>query len=245
MAAVGSGIQDVSLQKQIQDASPQKLIHDAHQNLELLQWNCDQIGTPKSDSLVHLLDTATWQYASTLISFTLDVSLLSEIGFTLVQNILHRSHLDRLHIRCTPIDLDQRQNIHHLLQSVQWSLVTSLVLFGDHLDEWIQLLAESNTPFLNDISVTPHRLQHFGIVRVGATPQKLSRSNALFLHRLVYPSPLLDMHLENMEMQDKRDWGLLAEMVDCSRLESVRVLERSVRQSMAAMDVLDLFCVLA
>ena len=64
-------------------------------------------------------------------------------------------------------------------------------MFGDHLGEWIQLLAESNTPFLNDISVTPpHRLLHFGIVRVGGTPQKLSRSNALFLlSRLPEPAP--------------------------------------------------------
>ncbi|KAG0352512.1 hypothetical protein BG005_008047 [Podila minutissima] len=121
------------------------------------------MSTPTSDSSALLLDKATRQQSSALTSFTLDITLLSKVGFMLVQIILYRSRLEPLSIHCTPIDQYQKENIHRLLQSVHWSLLASLVLFGYNLNEWIQLLTENTIPFLTNISSDAHRLLRFGL----------------------------------------------------------------------------------
>jgi len=201
----------------------QEQIYSAYENLEFSQWSCDHIGTPISDSLVSLLNTVAWQHPSALTTFFPDISLLSDVGFILVQNILYRSRLHHLYIRCTAVDDRQREHIVRLFQSVHWSSLTSLVLFGVTLDSWILLLTETNTPFATTTSSDAHRLLRFGLFGARPVPQNLSHSSVLSLHRLICSSALLDLQLENIDMKDRRDWSLIAEVIGYIHLESLGV----------------------
>lgn len=206
-----------------QQAILQEQIYNSYEDLEFSQWSRDHIGTPKSDSLVSLLNTVTWLHPSALTTFFLDISLLSDVGFILVQNILYHSRLDHLYIRCTPVDYRQWEHIVRPLQSVHWSSLTSLVLFGVTLDSWILLLTETNTPFATTTSSDAHRLLRFGLFGTRPVPQNLSHSSVLSLHRLICSSALLDLQLENIDMKDRRNWSLIAEVVGYIHLESLGV----------------------
>ncbi|KAG0334033.1 hypothetical protein BG000_008693 [Podila horticola] len=48
--------------------------------------------------------------------------------------------------------------------------------------------------------------------------QSLSHASALAIHGLVYISPLLELHLENVHFQDERDWHLVIGAVDLPSL---------------------------
>lgn len=54
-------------------------------------------------------------------------------------------------------------------------------------------------------------LLQLGIIRTSATEQKLSHASALFIQELVYLSPWVDLHVENIDWEEKRDRDTILE----------------------------------
>ncbi|KAF9309334.1 hypothetical protein BG003_009875 [Podila horticola] len=179
---------------------------------ELLWWDC----TP-SDQTASFLDVTTQQHPAVLASLTLDISCLTLVGLTSVQNALRRSNLDHLHVLCTSIAPDLCDPIARVLGSVQWPTLRSLVLSGDYIEEWLQLWSPASAP----------QLLSLRIQGTESALQELSHPSVLWIHRLLFGAPLVDLAFENVLFQDKGDWGLMVENLDMAILESFELCETS------------------
>lgn len=170
--------------------------------IEFLQWDCDEIFYQLDDYLISILDVATDQHPFVLILFTLDISQLTCHGFTTVQKILRRSHLEHLTIVCTHIDASISDSVAQVLGSVQWSTLKSLKLLGDHIDAWMSLwMSSHNNPFTRATGDGP-RLLSLHLQSTGSVPQLLSHTSALFVHGLVYSSPSVEVLLKNVILKE-------------------------------------------
>ncbi|KAG0015964.1 hypothetical protein BGZ81_011445 [Podila clonocystis] len=184
---------------------------------ELLWWDCTL-----SDHTTSFLDVTTQQRPSVLVSLTLDISRLTPVGLTSVQNVLRRSNLDYLHVLCTPITSDMCDPIAQVLGSIQWPTLKSLVLSGDYIEEWLQLWPPASAP----------QLMSLRIQGTESVPQELSHSSVLWVHQLVFGAPLADLSFEHVLFQDKSDWALMVESLDMLMLESFDLCETSQNQMM-------------
>ncbi|KAG0340564.1 hypothetical protein BG000_011692 [Podila horticola] len=189
-------------------ANSQEWRKGAPANIEFMQWSSDHVSAPLADTTAVLLDMGTEYNPSVLTSLVLDISNLSQDGWASVQNILQRSMLGNLHIVCTTFDLSLNDFVRQVLLSVQWSALQSLVVSGEAVNKWIQLLATIS----NDKAtmITPGlQLQCFRVQGSGKQLVRLSHSSVLFVHQLVYLNPAIELILENACLQDDRDTDLL------------------------------------
>ncbi|KFH69286.1 hypothetical protein MVEG_04101 [Podila verticillata NRRL 6337] len=228
----GNSIRDVPGR----DSNPPSDHQEATANIAFLQWSCDEIGPPLSDYLASILDMATQQHPSTLTLFTLDVSQLSQEGLSAVQNILRRSQLEFLHVVCAPFDPcdpSRPLSIPQVLDSVQWSTIKSLVLSGHNIDVWIKLWT---CPFFAP------QLLCLQIQGTGSSLQELSQLSVRFILRLIYlTSTMTELHLANVQLQDKRDWELIVDSVDPLSLKTFSLCAVNQRQLMSVTDAAKLF----
>ncbi|KAG0021788.1 hypothetical protein BGZ81_008763 [Podila clonocystis] len=177
---------------------------------DFLDWSCDLVHAPLSDYSASILDCAIRHHPTVLKSFALNVSCLSQTGLACIQNILRQSELEHLHVICTSLDPDLADSIHHLLRSVSWSTLKSLELSGDDIESWVQLWMmpdnQISAPVAGSVlqSLTIHGGSH-----------ELSHAIVLFVHKLVFASPL-ELHLENVRLQDENDWPLIIDAVNDS-----------------------------
>jgi len=179
--------------------------------IEFLQWKSDHVSMPLEDFTTAILDMATEQNPSSLTSLSLDISHLSQEGLIHVQNILQRSALECLHIRCTSFDTSLTTFVRQTLISVQWSTLQALVLTGTMIDEWVQLLAAiSSMEIPMGASLCDLQLRHFEVHGSNADQIHLTHSSALFLHQIVYANPLIELVLRNVYLEDIRDSELFA-----------------------------------
>jgi len=82
---------------------PSTTLSDQQQALPALQFmhrDCNQNFAQLSDYSASFLDMATLQHPITLTRFTLDISQISRASLASVQNILHRSLLEHVHVVC-------------------------------------------------------------------------------------------------------------------------------------------------
>lgn len=187
--------------------------------VEFQDWKQDDVSDLLEDSSTALLDAATTTFPSVLKGFHLDVSTLTRQGLGQIKNILRRSALEQLHIQCVDIDPSLKQSIARVLTAVPWPTIKSLVFSGDKIDLWIQLWATHG-----NLRVVGHEPARFTFHRphllclfihgTSVSEQPLSHASALAIHGLVYISPLLELHLENVHFQDERDWHLVIGAVD-------------------------------
>lgn len=170
-------------------------------DVDFLLWECDHVFFPLSDFSISLLSTAAQHHPLVLAFFTLDITSLSAIGFASVDNFLSQSSLEHLRILCSPFDLVLSDHITKVLQNIPWSTLKTLDLTGDNIDQWVQLWPPTDVP----------RLLSLTIQGTSSEPQELSHPSALFIHRLIYVSPLVELIFKNVQMQDKNDWQLISE----------------------------------
>ncbi|KFH69337.1 hypothetical protein MVEG_04151 [Podila verticillata NRRL 6337] len=190
----------------VQSSSHIGSAHVNHVGVNFLQWDCDHVMSPLSDFFAFVLAMATPQHPSVLTMFTLCVSSLSRSGLESVHEVLNQSSLESLNVVCTPFHPDLSDFITQVLGSIQWSTLKLLVLSGPKIDQWIQLWHPA----------TDSRLLCLHIQGTGTDIQGLSHSSALFVHQLAYSSSLLELHLENIQLEDKRDWELITDGLDTS-----------------------------
>ncbi|KAF9310779.1 hypothetical protein BG003_008113, partial [Podila horticola] len=183
-------------------------------DMDFLFWDCDLVYAPLSDYSAMVLDCAVEQHPTVLKSFALDLTRLSQTGVAFIQNILRRSELEHLHVVCSTLDPNLVDSIPHLLSSMDWSTLKSLELSGDDIDTWIQLwMTPSNEIFAPDVGSVLQCLT----IR-GRSAHDLSHAIVLFIHQLVFSSPL-ELRLENVRLQDQNDWRLIIDAVNDSSAE--------------------------
>jgi hypothetical protein len=170
-------------------------------DVDILLWECDHVLFSLSDFTTSLLSMATQHHPLVLGFFTLDITSLTEIGLASVDNLLRRSSLEHLRILCSPFDHVLSDHITKALQNIPWHSLKTLDLTGDNIDQWVQLWLPTDAP----------RLLSLAIRGTSSEPQELSHPSALFIHRLVYASPLVELIFKNVDMQDKNDWLLVSE----------------------------------
>ncbi|KAG0072821.1 hypothetical protein BGZ92_003994 [Podila epicladia] len=169
-----------------------------------------------SDYSAMVLECAIRQHPAALKSFTLDVTCLSQPGVASIQNTLRCSKLEHLRVVCSSFAPDIADSIPHLLNSVNWSTLKSLELSGDDIDTWIQLWMTPN----NRISAPDVGSVLQSLTIHGRSMHVLAHATVLFIHQLVFVSPL-ELHLENIRLQDENDWRLIIDAVNDKRSNSV------------------------
>ncbi|KAF9377679.1 hypothetical protein CPC16_011729, partial [Podila verticillata] len=109
-----------------------------------------------------------------------------------------------------------RNDIRKVLVSVQSSPLKSVELSGDSVDNWLELW---NTNKLSQTGNNPPFgicLQRLEITGTGAAPHQLSHASVLLLHQVISSSPKVELHVENVDLQESRDWVLLIDAIDFS-----------------------------
>lgn len=107
--------------------------------IEFLLWTLDSVSEPLRDGDAAVLDMATFHYPLILAYFSLDITFLTDHGMASFRNVLQRSRLESVHINCGPIQSEVREYLCLLLESVNESSITSLVLEGINVDGWLRL----------------------------------------------------------------------------------------------------------
>lgn len=191
--------------------------------IDQLQWHLRL-----SDDSALFLDMVTEQHPLVL-DLILDITELSMVGLSSVQNFLRRSSLEQVNILCSPFEPTMSAAITKVLCSVQWSVLKSLVLSGDSINDWIRLWTPGAAPGLLSLEIRG----------TGSTLQELSHSSVLFLHELVSTSLLVELRLENVVLQDKYDWVLIFEAMDPSLVRTCQLCERGINQLTSVTEAAD------
>ncbi|KAG0334640.1 hypothetical protein BG000_008152 [Podila horticola] len=173
--------------------------------IEFLQWDCDHISGQLSDYSASFLDMATQQHPSALTLFKFDVSQLSRTGLASVQNILGRSSLEYLDVMCTPFNSTVSESISQVLGSIKWPTLKYLVLSGDNINMWIR-----HWP-------SPHIVPQLLCLHIQG-PE--SSEHLPFKRPFFYANPLMELHLDHIQFEDKRDWELIVKSVDPALLKT-------------------------
>ncbi|KAF8929430.1 hypothetical protein BGZ52_002242, partial [Haplosporangium bisporale] len=200
-------------------------------DIEFVQWDCDHVFPPLSGNSASFLDMVTKQHPTTLTLLTLDVSHLSSAGLDSIENVLRRSNLEHLHIVCSSFDPSVSTSIAKVLGSIEWLTLKSLVLSGEYIDDWLQLW-----PLPTDARLLC--LQIWGTL---PEDQVLAHSSVLFLHHLMFASPLVDLHLRLIRPHGNCDWSLIVEALDFSLLETLDVGAFIAEQIILETHAMDLF----
>ncbi|KAF9318225.1 hypothetical protein BG003_011619 [Podila horticola] len=182
--------------------------------VEFLQWDSDHVTTSLTDLTAALLDVATAQNPSVMYSLSLDISRVSKGGLAHVRNILQRSTLGHLHIRCTPFDPFLADFVRGILLSVQWSTLQSLVLTDTAVNDWIPLLDG-----VREEEVSPSsfgfdlQLQSLEIRGSDKSLVYLSHSNMLFIYQLLHLNPQMELVLQNVSPELEGGFDLVVELL--------------------------------
>lgn len=185
--------------------------------MEFHLWEYDQIFTSPSDYSAWFLDVATKQHPSVLASFTLDTASLSRDGLACIRRVLRRSTLQCLQIKCHPVMSRLAPSVIQVIKGVRWCTIQTLVFFGDGINEWVQFLMDDK----NDATMDLTQLQHLEVIGTGSGTHLLLHQTALFIHKLLCTSPLLELRVENMGWKELPDGTLVEEAASCADLMDV------------------------
>ncbi|KAG0092635.1 hypothetical protein BGZ93_008257 [Podila epicladia] len=190
--------------------SPQDWKQGTPELIKVLKWNCDSVSTALTTQTAVILDMVTESHPSMLTSLCVDISHLPQKGFISLQNILRDSTLGHLHIFCTPFVPELTDYICQVLLSVQWRTLQSLIFSGMAVNEWFLLLASiSDERTAVGGSFNDLWLQCIRIQGSGKQPVCLSHSSVLFIHRLIYLNPSMELIMEHVSLQDQKDSDLV------------------------------------
>ncbi|KAF9301655.1 hypothetical protein BGZ74_006439 [Mortierella antarctica] len=193
-------------------------------SVDIVQWHLEQVSEQLQDSGADLLDAASLKFPAVLVSFTLDVTRLSKKGLVNIQNVLQRSALKYLHIRCVSFAPSRQASIAQVLKTIQWSTIKSLVFSGNNINNWLRLLYREGG-FLADSQQSPTScapsLLRMEILGSGGNSPSLSHSSALLIHEFIYSSRLVNLRLENVQLRHIWDWELLIGSIDRESLSQL------------------------
>ncbi|KAG0347588.1 hypothetical protein BG004_007422 [Podila humilis] len=190
-------------------------------DIQVLSWACDTICGSLSNKCASLLDLATQENQSSLARLTVDITSLTSRGIKSTTNVLLRSSLECLHIRCVPILPVFHMEISMLLQAVQWPTIKTLIVSGDNIDQWLQFWLKYGSLTSRPKGSAGPELHCLEVFDNGIADIPISHQGSLALHYFVYTGQLSVLILENVWLQDDRDWDLIIEALDVAVLEEL------------------------
>lgn len=196
-------------------------------SVDILDWHLDHVSGPIRDNGVQILDSASRLFPSALTSFTVDITPLSPQGLVHVCNVLQRSALEHLHVRCVPFMPFLGENISQIFQAIRWPTIKDLVLSDNNIDDWLALWGSSDGGLHDligawiDTSASGPGLASLSIIAHEESKATLSHASTLAIHHLVYSCRLVELRLENIVMEKKQDWDLVLKGIHYSSLRSV------------------------
>lgn len=195
-------------------------------SIDIVHWCLDHISEQLQDSGTEILNAASQKFPSSLTSFTLDTTLLSEEGLANIQRILWRSNLEHLHIRCVPFKSSLEASIARVLQAIYWPTIKSLVLSGNNINDWLQTWSRNGSlhelvgAWLTPTSFGPCLLSLDVLVCPQST-EALSHFSALAIHHLVYACRLVELRLDNVMFEHGREWDMVMRGIHYSSLRKL------------------------
>ena len=116
------------------------------------------------------------------------------------------------------------RRIGKVLQEVHWSVVKSLDIIGDNIDDRIYLW---NNHGLLDVSAECHQLQSL-IVGTGLESQILPHTAALSLHSFLHSCTLVDLVMDNVQLREDTDWDFVIATIDFIVLDTITMLNTGI-----------------
>ena len=107
--------------------------------LDIDEWHYDHISQALDNLETHLLDYATRNSRSVLVSLVLNISLQTEEDLEHVRQVLRQSDLGCVSIECIAFDPSLASHLGQVLEVVIWFTLRSLNLHGNDLDAWTDL----------------------------------------------------------------------------------------------------------
>ncbi|KAG0335101.1 hypothetical protein BG000_007783 [Podila horticola] len=183
---------------------------------DIQQWSSDYFSAPLTDDQAELLDMATGSHSSVLTNITLETSALSSKGLACVRNILQRSGIEYLHIKCGAFDPTLRDDLIRVLSAVHLPVIKKLSLSGNCIDDWIQLWNDSVSfqDLFSAYGLLDLQISSLDIIGTSAEGHSMSHSSVLSIHQLLYYSSLKEVSFRHIQMEDGRDWDLISAMVE-------------------------------
>ncbi|KAG0338184.1 hypothetical protein BG000_004419 [Podila horticola] len=175
--------------------------------INILKWNYNNISRALENWDAHVLDLASQSLHSSLVSLTLDTSLLKKDGLASLHRVLRQSEINFLSIDCGAFEPSLANHLRHVLEAVNWPSLKSLTLSGNSIDAWIGLWAKCG----NATKLAPFEVQllRLCIVGFGGQEQRLTHSSALWLHAVIYWFSPVEVALNNIGIQEVGDWELI------------------------------------
>lgn len=181
---------------------------------ENMDWITLTACGPREISVSHLLSpaNAVGRYISTIKTTKLEEEASTMVVASFWCDFFLHFELDlagHLHFIRTPFDSNHPGSFIKALASFSSPSLKSLTIHGDSIEKWIPPLAFADAP----------RLQNLGICGAASVSQELSRSSALTFLQLIAVSSLRELRIENVQFQDRRDWELVAKVIDYSLIK--------------------------
>ncbi|KAG0338605.1 hypothetical protein BG000_003700 [Podila horticola] len=152
--------------------------HDPPSPAIVRTWIADRLSGVLRGCEVLFLDAATEQHPKVLSSLSLDTYLLSQHGLSVLERVLARSQLCFLKIACNSFNSSEKSWIVKMITATQWTIVRSLVLYGNHLDDRTTVLGHCG-------AIDKLRLWHLAIRDTRRVQQQLTHVLAALLDILI------------------------------------------------------------
>ncbi|KAF9387244.1 hypothetical protein CPB97_002764 [Podila verticillata] len=125
-----------------------------------------------------------------LHEFTLEIAALSEQVLERIQRFIHMYTIKTLHVQCPLFDADKAQTFAQALGDLPWSAFQSVVLEGENVNGWLELLAKVDGLRLKCLKLV-------GTAELAQQQQQqqqqvLSESSVLFIGQLVQAGTVVD-----------------------------------------------------
>lgn len=188
---------------------------DSEASIKFLQWAVDSVSAPLRDGDAAVLDMATSHYPLVLTHFSLDVTFLTERGMASVRNVLKRSRLESVDVNCGPIQSELRESLCLLLEPMNESSITSLVLKGNNVDGWLRLWGT--------IEKLPRWRLHTFTLTAKERWQALDGSNLRLIQHLIQLENPLQIQMSGFVCTEWKDWEIFRTAAGKGRRLRLRV----------------------
>lgn len=122
--------------------------------------------------------------------------------------------------------------------SPQLAHVRETYVLDERFVSQFRILTEGCKPSTERLSLGLH-LRSLTVRSTRAGSEPLSHASILFINNLIDYSPLVDLSLENLELQDKKDWCLLMDSIDFSLLVTLSLFGSDFEDSIVLLEKLD------
>ncbi|KAF9385368.1 hypothetical protein CPB97_004887 [Podila verticillata] len=199
-------------------------------DIKAVEWAMDYGSEALNDDEAAVLDTITAKFPDTLIYFNLDIRDLTKAGIESIRRVLSRSSIQFLRINCGLFDVDLKPSLVHALAHLQRSSLLSLILRGEAVVTWLELLAEATTLFTSQGptkgSLVPpeYQLVQFEVNNTAPERHSLSTRAMDTFFQVIQSSSLIELSLVNVDLPSSQHWDLVMDELDQTYLKIFNVV---------------------